>query len=115
MSAQRKGKQQRKEKLYPIVEEWLKTGSSKKELCQRHDIKLHVLDYWLRKYNSEKASPATTLSNFAPITIKNSSAPSSTPEQIEISYLDGTVLRLPVHFSIAQLRTLLPLFSSADV
>ena len=113
MSAPRKRKHQSKEKLYPIVEEWLKTGERKKDLCQRHGIKVYVLDYWLRKYRIEKVSPVTT-SNFTSISITKPAA-YAVSEKIEISYSDGTVLRLPANFSIAQLRSLLPLSPIAHV
>jgi len=115
MSAPRKRKHQCKEKLYPIVEEWLQTGERKKDLCQRHGIKVYVLDYWLRKYRSEKATPPITGSNFLPISITKPAAAYAVSEKIEISYSDGTVLRLPANFSIAQLRSLLPLSAKAHV
>ncbi len=111
----KKRKRHTEEAIYPIVEEWLKTGERKKELCQRHGIKVYILDYWLGKYRKSSASSPVRASNFIPIKISGSTLSTETMEQIEICYSDGTQVRLPVHVSMGQIRMLLPLFDKPCV
>jgi len=110
MKRQSKGKRHSKAEIYPIVQEWLATGERKKDLCQRHGIQVYILDYWLRKYKSEKTPTTNTLSNFIPIQVADAPMwPAPQSDKIEISYPDGTAIRLPFNYPIAQLRSLLSL------
>ena len=111
-----KRKHNNQETIYPIVKEWLATGERKKDLCQRHGIKIHILDYWLGKYRREKGMIPNNSSPFIPIKIKvPSSSVISNQEKIEIHYPDGTQICLPAHLSMAQIRILLPSFAGTHV
>lgn len=113
-----KRKRHSKEAIYPLVEEWLSTGERKKDLCQRHGIKVHILDYWLGKYRGEKGKEdLASKSSFIPIKISAAakSIDQGHSEKIEIHYADGTQVRLPKHLSLEQIRILVPTFSSAYV
>ena len=105
------------EKIYPYVEEWLKTGESKKDLCTREGIAIHVFDYWLRKYRAEKGEevrPSDLLSRkIVPIEIKGKG--DLKEEGIIINYSDGTEVRLPPNIPVAQIRFLLPIYQRAHV
>lgn len=110
MKRQSKGKRHSKAEIYPIVQEWLETGERKKDLCQRHGIQIYILDYWLRKYKSEKHPPTNAPSNFIPIHVADTPiSPALQSDKIEISYPDGTAIRLPFNYPVAQLRSLLSL------
>lgn len=45
--------QQSREEMYPKVELWHQSGQSKQAFCERAGVRLHVFEYWRKKYEAE--------------------------------------------------------------
>ena len=39
--------------MYPKVESWYQSGQSKELFCETVGLRLHVFDYWRKKYEAE--------------------------------------------------------------
>lgn len=41
------------EEMYPKIELWYQSGQSKQAFCESAGLRLHVFDYWRKKYEAE--------------------------------------------------------------
>ena len=86
-----------KQEMYSLVQRWFKSPGLKEDFCNRHGVKIHKLNYWIKKYNKETGSrPSSTVSEgFVPITVKGSTTKESTPKpEIELDLPHGIRLRI---------------------
>jgi hypothetical protein len=87
-----------KQEMYPLVQQWYKNKKSilKEDFCDKFNIEIHKLNYWIKKYNKE-THPVKSPSKgeFIPLTIKESLTreTGSTPE-IELDLPHGIRLRI---------------------
>ncbi len=91
--------------MFPLVEEWLKSGISQKEFGQRHGLALHIMPYWVAKYRkvqgSTQPTPATS-TGFIEI-----STPKATASPMEVTLPSGAVIRFSCLIPINYLQELL--------
>ena len=55
-------------KMYPIVECWQKRNFSKKTFCEKEELPLSVLNYWIVQYNKSKIL-RTRSNSFVPLKV----------------------------------------------
>ena len=48
-------KQERKTKMYSLVEAWQNSSSSKKEFCLENNVTVGIFSYWLKKYKNTQS------------------------------------------------------------
>jgi len=81
--------------LSHLPEQWRKSGLTQREFCDREGIKLATFSYWrskeLRKVEQQLST--TQASSFTEVIVSDR-APSS--HTLEITYPDGTYVRLPL-------------------
>ena len=86
--------------MYPMVEEWLKSGTSKAVFCKNRQVNTHTFTYWLGKYRKEKnikaekqdAKISKHRKSF--VALQVDVPPMSSGFQLELSYPNGVYLRL---------------------
>lgn len=85
-------RQRKKTEMYPLVESWQTSGTSKTAFSQSQGIKLHTFLYWVNKYESEQSSkpPSKESGSFIPLSIEKPVV----GDKIEIAYPNGVKLRL---------------------
>lgn len=90
--------------MFPLVEEWLKSGITQKEFSQRHGLALHLMPYWVGRYR--KAHPLTAST---PATSKfiRVSAPEVTVTPMEVVLPSGAVMRFSSLIPVSYLQELL--------
>jgi hypothetical protein len=42
--------------MFPLVENWQKSGLTQKEFSQKHELPLHILPYWVARYRKGQPS-----------------------------------------------------------
>lgn len=90
----------KKEKMYPIVEQWLacKGEVDKVDFCREHHVSYHSLGYWQTKYIKEHSdSPSQTLSDFLPVKVVNEPSVKPASEsnpKAEIEFPSGLILKI---------------------
>ncbi len=52
--------------MFPLVENWQKSGLTQKEFSQQHGVSEHVFCYWVSRYR--KGQPISPLPNRQPVT-----------------------------------------------
>jgi len=77
-------KRKTKGEMFPLIEEWQRSGLSQKAFCIDREVDLSVFTYWRRKHNQAHEFK----SEFVEL------IPTST-QTCEISYPNGVVVRLP--------------------
>jgi len=100
------------EEMFPVVEDWLRSGLTQKEYSQRHDLPLHILPYWASRYRKFQQDPitASTLSStghFIPVsTDKNMHG------GMEVVLPTGVVIRFAEPVPASYLQQLLKVCSA---
>ncbi len=74
------------QEMFPHVAAWFESDESKKDFCDKRNIKRHVFDYWFKKYRR--------LSN-VPEGFVNLRVPTTFSDNIQIHYPNGVRLELP--------------------
>lgn len=93
------------EKMFPVVENYYASKLSQKRFCEQNEVAPHLLTYWLRKYKTEQLSKQEKdLPKFVSLEISNKI---STSRGLEVSYPNGTKLRLPEKVEWALLEQIL--------
>lgn len=92
-----------KEDMYCYIEEWQRSGLSRKEFCKKHGIAASTFSYWYSKYRqSEGLEPTTSSSDFIKVNPMLS-------DSLEVVYPNGVRIRLRQNSSISDLRALIQL------
>lgn len=96
-----------RKEMYPLIENWEKSGKSKKRFCEEVPINLHTFKYWLKKRNKERDSK-TSSSEFVELQIEQPRELSKN-EYIyaELIYPNGVHLRLHHPLSSKALKDLI--------
>jgi len=42
------------ERMFRLVNEWIRGSETKKSICRRHEIKIHTFNYWLKKFRESQ-------------------------------------------------------------
>ncbi len=91
--------------MFPLVEEWLKSGISQKEFSQRHGLALHIMPYWVARYRKVHPSAQATA---APSTgFIQLPTPQSTVSPMEVALPSGTVIRFSSLIPVTYLQEVL--------
>jgi len=92
------------EKYFPIVENYLSSGSTIKAYCESNEISQNVLLYWKKKY---AAKDQPVVKGFAPLLVGERQNTCFAA----IHYPDGTRLIFENTISIPLLKQFLPAFA----
>ena len=80
--------------MHPLVKLWFESSIPKPDLCKKHEIGYHSLNYWIKKYSWEThpaKSPST--GEFIPLTIKESlTRETGTTPEIELDCKSSKLL-----------------------
>jgi len=90
------------EKMIRLVRQWETSGEIKSVFCETHNIRKWQFYYWCSKYEKQKASQT----GFSPLEIQTESKSKNVDGRIEIRYLNGTSIHLPIETSVSLLRNL---------
>ncbi len=78
----------RRQEMFSLVEQWLRSGESQRNWCDLHGLHLAKFQYWFRKFRAaHAASPCSTFINLLPV------APPVA--MIELHFPSGVVAKLP--------------------
>jgi hypothetical protein len=47
------------QEMFPLVENWLKSGLTQKQFCINHQLPVHILAYWVGRYRKSQPNKAT--------------------------------------------------------
>lgn len=87
--------------MYPLIEQWQKSGQLRTDFCAAHNIRLATFTYWLTKYRDEKK---TADAGFTRVEITTSAE--SSPAGLELRCPNGIQLnftKLPAVTYLADL------------
>lgn len=78
--------------MFPVIEEFQRSGSTRQDFAEEHNIPVPVLDYWRRKYDDEKGFGDA---GFVQIVSDREAAGWEAPRgpHVEIIFRDGMTLR----------------------
>ena len=76
-------REEKREEMLTIVEQWQESGMTQKDYAREHDIKLSKLRYWIRKHREEMDPDG-----FIPLSLPGDTA-------IRLLYPNGIELQLP--------------------
>ncbi len=93
-------KQRNSGEMFPLIEEWERSGQSQKEFCSSVGVAQHLMSYWVKKYREEAIDEK---SGFTEIKASSLASP------IEICYPNGVVVRLSDPKATGLLKTLIGL------
>ncbi len=93
------------EKMLRLVKQWQTSGETKSVFCETHHINKHLFYYWCSKYEKQKASQP----GFSPLQIHKECKSKNTGERIEIRYVNGTSIHLPLAIPVSIIRNLVAL------
>ncbi len=84
--------------LSHLPEQWRQSGLSQQAFCDREGVKLATFTYWRAKEldAQRKATDPTPLTTFTEVRLEKPDAPERC---IEITYPDGTHVRIPLPLS----------------
>ena len=88
--------------MFSLVRKWKQSGNNQKDFCDRHDISVHTLHYWLRKY---KQSNSVLETGFLPVEIKPPVNESNA--DIQIHYPNGVMVTIDKSVSLSRIRALI--------
>lgn len=78
--------------MFPIVENYYASGLTQKEYCQRKQLAVHLLSYWVRKYKALRSDgQQNSESKFVNLEINT---PIGIVDGVEIIYSNGTKVNL---------------------
>lgn len=82
----------RQQVMFNLIEQWQASNMSQKDFCHQHQLPVHVMQYWLKKYRRENSISGS----FTQINVDASSnfAGSSTTPWMELTLMNGKILRL---------------------
>ena len=104
-SKQPQAKTRNAAEMFPLIQEWERSGLSQKEFYLQHDIKPHVFWYWLRRYREEGQVAPQESPGFVSVEMEQAPLASVLAEVI---YPDGTRLVFKERVGLGILQGLLP-------
>lgn len=94
------------EEMFPLIQEWARSGWSQKEFYRHHGIKPHVFCYWLRRYREEGEPAAKAADGF--VSVEMAEEEPGQAALVEVIYSDGTRLIFKERVRSAFLQDILP-------
>ena len=89
--------------LSHLPELWRRSGLSQREFCEQQDVKLATFSYWRKKeIDAGAPEPIQRAAPFAQLHVASQAVglqatePQSTDRAIEITFPDGTQVRIPM-------------------
>ncbi len=82
----------KQEKMFALVEQWKKSGMTRNEFVDKHDISIDSFAYWRRKH-SRKTIKDKNPKSFIEITPKPIAIKTDRPK-IDIELPDGTLIKI---------------------
>lgn len=83
--------------LSHLPEQWRQSGLTQQAFCDREGIKLATFSYWRSKeLEAQRGKPAPTACHDSSFTEVRIDTPTAAARSIEITYPDGTYVRLPL-------------------
>ncbi len=78
--------QRKPEEMFPVIEAYLKSGTTQKSFCAEYGIAISIFGYWLRRYRHERAASG----GFIEV------APAGATDRplVEVTYPSGVRLRI---------------------
>ncbi len=94
----------RRREMAGLVREWRASGESVRAFALRRGVGAHVLHYWKKRVDDRTvpAAPSKGLVAFAPVQVLSEAG-----DEIEVSFGNGTRVRVGVSANEALLRTVL--------
>ncbi len=89
---------ERREKMFQLVEQWQLSGQSQKAFTEAHGMKLFTFRYWVQKQREQPGSTGAFIQ-----------LGSQATNGISIRYPNGTELQLPATTPLSSLKVLLSL------
>lgn len=88
-----KEKEERRQAMFHLVEEYLVSGQSQLSFSKKHGIAKSTFQNWCKKYNGQKApvSKQQPVRHFMPVQVSPSP---STPFSAELAFPNGVCLKL---------------------
>lgn len=55
--------------MFPLVEQWLKSGEKQADFCQFHSVRLSTFSYWVKKFREDQGSDGQKSSGFVSLSV----------------------------------------------
>ncbi|UZR99480.1 IS66 family insertion sequence element accessory protein TnpA [Chondrinema litorale] len=94
--------------MFPVVEDWLSSGSTQKAYSLQHNLPLHILPYWVSRYKKLKSESAPKEKSAKFIAV-NYEKPML--QGVEIEFPNGIILRFSQAVSASYLQQVLKVCS----
>ena len=91
--------------MFPLVEEWLRSGLTQKEFGQMHGLALHLMPYWVARYR--KAHPSAAPTPTASSGFIQLPTPQASITPMEVALPSGAVIRFSSLIPVSYLQELL--------
>jgi hypothetical protein len=95
--------------MFPLVEDWLKSGITQKEFSQKHGLALHLMPYWVARYH--KAHPPAESTPATATGFIRVSTPQASITNMEVALPSGAVIRFSSLIPVTYLQELLSVCS----
>lgn len=99
-----------KAKMFELVDQWRSSGLTRQAFCIKKDISIHILRYWITKYNKESTMLNTTqelpVTTFSPIRV--SDEPKETG--YTVIYPNGVSIKCNSTIDLSALKSLIELY-----
>jgi hypothetical protein len=98
----------RQEQMFQLIEDFKRSGQTRKDFCAAQQMAVYVFYYWQRKYRDETRGLAQ--GSFVAVRTNGKMQESPGKESvITVQYPNGVSLQVPVGSSVQVLRTLISL------
>ena len=94
------------QQMFGMIEDWQRSGVSKKEFCKTRQIAEWKFYYWLKQY---KEKDQNSTGHFVPVKTERVTQTQAIATGIEIQYPNGVKLVLPAGTGIQVIRTMVGL------
>jgi hypothetical protein len=92
-----------RQEMFTLIRKWKSNGSNAQEFCDQHDISIHTLYYWLRKFKREESSSSV----FIPVEIQGSGNNPMGKGEIRIEYPNGVLITVGGSVKISRIKALI--------
>jgi len=88
----------KQEKMFSLVDQWKKSGLTRKSFAQQHGITDSSLEYWCRKRDNKVSHPTSVPIGFVEISPKQGSMPkvskNTNAAMVELEFPNGIKLKI---------------------
>lgn len=94
------------EEMFPVVEDWLRSGLTQKEYSKQHQLSAHILPYWVGRYRQTHPNTHPQPASFIQV-----STAAASVQGMEVALPTGVVIRFASTVPVSYLQQLLSLCS----